>query len=138
MEEVKSNERRVTVEDLMYVSVLEKFVELGLNMMPRLENVSENHTTLQALTEGIHTQEALDLVKDHMRAVMGPAAIQYGDATIRMAKLQAAQVRPLPGRSHTPRALHLTHQLLICLERGALSVLRRPREGVCRRLEGPC
>jgi hypothetical protein len=98
MDEVKSNEQRVTVEDLMYVSVLEKFLEVGVNMMPRLENVSENHTTLQALTESIHTEEALDLVKDHMRAVMGPAAIQFADATIRMAKLQAAQVGHLPAR----------------------------------------
>lgn len=93
MEEVKSNERRVTLEDLMYVSVLERFLEVGVSMMPRLENVSENHTTIKALTEGIHTLEALELVKDHIRSIMGPATIAFGNATIRMSKLQAAQVR---------------------------------------------
>jgi hypothetical protein len=41
MEEVKRNEQRVTVEDLMYASVLEKFVEVGVDMLPRLENVIE-------------------------------------------------------------------------------------------------
>jgi Protein of unknown function (DUF760) len=95
MDEVKTNEQRVTVEDLMYVSVMEKFLDVGVNMMPRLENVSENHTTLKALTEGIHSQEALDLVKDHIRGIMGPASMAFGNATIRMSKLQAAQVRSL-------------------------------------------
>lgn len=77
----------------MYVSVLERFLEIGVNMMPRLENVPENHTTLKALTEGIHTREALELVKDHIRGIMGPASLAFGNATIRMSKLQAAQVR---------------------------------------------
>jgi hypothetical protein len=37
MEEVRQAEVRATVEDLMYVSVLEKFVLLGIDMLPRLD-----------------------------------------------------------------------------------------------------
>lgn len=34
-------EVRATLEDLMYVSILEKFVVLGVEMLPRLDGESE-------------------------------------------------------------------------------------------------
>ncbi|CAK0743020.1 hypothetical protein CVIRNUC_001438 [Coccomyxa viridis] len=92
MEEVKRSEQRATVEDLMYASVLEKFVEVGVDMLPTLESISESQETLKALTEGIHTKEALDLVKEHVRGIMGPAAMSFANAMIKMSRLQAAQV----------------------------------------------
>lgn len=47
MEEVKRNEQRATVEDLMYASVLEKFVELGVDMLPTLDSITESQETLK-------------------------------------------------------------------------------------------
>ena len=47
MEEVKRSEQRATVEDLMYASVLEKFVEVGVDMLPTLESISESQETLK-------------------------------------------------------------------------------------------
>lgn len=35
MQEVRSSEQRATVEDLMYASVLEKFMNLRVEMLPR-------------------------------------------------------------------------------------------------------
>eukprot|EP00983_Pelagomonas_calceolata_P129235 1161590-Pelagomonas_calceolata.AAC.5 len=37
MEEVRASEIRATLEDLMYMSILEKFVLVGVPMLPRLE-----------------------------------------------------------------------------------------------------
>ena len=37
MEEVRASEVRATLEDLMYVSILEKFLLLGVDMLPRME-----------------------------------------------------------------------------------------------------
>jgi hypothetical protein len=37
MQEVRASEVRATLEDLMYVSILEKFVVLGVDMLPRLD-----------------------------------------------------------------------------------------------------
>lgn len=37
MEELRQLEVRATLEDLMYVSILEKFVVLGVEMLPRLD-----------------------------------------------------------------------------------------------------
>ena len=37
MQEVKQSEQRVTVMDLMYASVLAKFLNIGVEMLPRLD-----------------------------------------------------------------------------------------------------
>lgn len=37
MEEVRASEKRATLEDLMYISILEKFVTVGVEMLPRLD-----------------------------------------------------------------------------------------------------
>ena len=58
MEELKLSEQRATVEDLMYASVLERFVELGVPMLPRVESIVESPGDLKALTEGVHSREA--------------------------------------------------------------------------------
>ena len=93
MQEVKAAERRSTVEDLLYASVLEKFAGVGVPTMPRIESVPESAATLAALTEGVHSAEAIDLVKEHIMATMGPASVAYSNSMIRMSRLQAAQVR---------------------------------------------
>ncbi|KAL0019738.1 hypothetical protein WJX77_008774 [Trebouxia sp. C0004] len=92
MQEVRSSEQRATVEDLMYASVLEKFMNLKVEMMPRMDSIVENQTNLKTLTEGIHSKEALELVREHVLGVMGPASMAYSNTMIKMAKLQAAQV----------------------------------------------
>jgi hypothetical protein len=40
MEEVRALEVQATLEDLMYVSILEKFVVLGVEMLPRMDGES--------------------------------------------------------------------------------------------------
>ncbi|KAK9813991.1 hypothetical protein WJX73_008402 [Symbiochloris irregularis] len=95
MAEVKANETRASLEDIMYMNVLEKFIELGIDMMPHLQvpsNQDPNANIFKALTEGIHSKEALDMVKDHLRSVMGQAALAFPNTMLQMSKLQAAQV----------------------------------------------
>lgn len=50
--------------------------------------------SLLALTEGLHSREALDLVKEHLLSVMGPTTLsQFSNAAVKMSKFQMAQVR---------------------------------------------
>lgn len=94
MEEVRAREVRATLEDLMYVSILEKFIILGVEMLPRLDGfVDPGPANLVALTEGVHSKEALELVREHLLGVMGPAAgRQFSSELIKMSKFQIAQV----------------------------------------------
>ena len=43
--------------------------------------------------EGVHSREAIDMVKEHVLAVLGPASMAFSNTMIKMSKLQAAQVR---------------------------------------------
>lgn len=92
IEEVKNAEAAMAIEDLMYICILDKFRQIGVNMLPQLGPIHEDMDTLKALTEGVHTKEAIEMVKEHMLGALGPASMAYGDTVIKMSKLQSAQV----------------------------------------------
>lgn len=92
MAEVRRAEQMVAVEDLMYICILEKFQRIGVELLPRVEPIQEDVATLKALTEGVHSVEAIAMVKEHILGLLGPAAMAYPDTMIKMSKLQAAQV----------------------------------------------
>lgn len=55
--------------------------------------VEAGPANLVALTEGIHSKEALELVREHMLGVMGAAASnKFSTELIKMSKFQMAQV----------------------------------------------
>lgn len=64
IEELKQMERRATVEDLMYLCVLEEFVKLGVSMLTKMDNyTAAGAVNMEPLLSGIHSQEAIDLVR---------------------------------------------------------------------------
>lgn len=92
MAEVRRAEETLAIEDLMYVCILEKFQVLGVNLLPTVAPIQESVEALRALTEGVHTKEALEMVKEHVLSILGPASMAFADTMIKMSKLQAAQV----------------------------------------------
>lgn len=58
----------------------------------RMDSIVENQTNLKTLTEGIHSKEALELVREHVLGVMGPASMAYSNTMIKMAKLQVSNL----------------------------------------------
>lgn len=52
MDEVREREQRATLEELMYICVLEKFVTIGVQMMPRIDvQLEQPSGSIKALTE---------------------------------------------------------------------------------------
>lgn len=93
IEEVKVAERRATVEDLMYMCILEEFIKLGVGMLPKMDNYTDlEAVNLSPLMEGVHTKEAIDMVKEHMMGLLGQAALLPPTVTMKMSKLQMVQV----------------------------------------------
>jgi len=91
--EVKRMQRRRALEDLMYASILHKFVTLGVDLLPQLDGLTEvGGANYKALTEGVHSVEALELVKQHLNTILGAAPASYSNVMIKISKLQAAQV----------------------------------------------
>lgn len=52
----------------------------------------ETDASLEALTQGVHSSEALELVREHVLAVMGQTAMAFASAKLKLSKLQMAQV----------------------------------------------
>lgn len=64
----------------MYVASTTGFVDVG-------------PANLVALTEGIHSKEALELIREHMLGMMGAgASTKFSTEVIKMSKFQMAQV----------------------------------------------
>jgi len=92
--QVKRQQRQQAVQDLMYASILHKFVALQVDLLPPLDGrVDPGPVNLNALTKGVHTDEALEMVRSHLSSVLGGNEnAAFSNATIRLSKLQAAQV----------------------------------------------
>uniref|UniRef100_A0A7S3UHH8 DUF760 domain-containing protein n=1 Tax=Picocystis salinarum TaxID=88271 RepID=A0A7S3UHH8_9CHLO len=92
MGEVKAAERKAAVLDIMYACIVQNFVRIGVTLLPKLDGlVDAAPVDLNALTQGVHTPEALEMVKDHLRSVLGGQQA-FSNVMVKMSKLQAAQV----------------------------------------------
>mmetsp|Transcript_23849 Transcript_23849/g.28813 ORF Transcript_23849/g.28813 Transcript_23849/m.28813 type:complete len:437 (+) Transcript_23849:158-1468(+) len=133
IEEVKKFQRKRSLEDLMYASILHRFVSLGVDLLPPLDKFVEDwgSRNYKALTEGVHSVEALELVKQHLATVLGGAPPAYGNVTMKISKLAAAQVYAASVMfGYFIRKVDLRFQL----ER-SMGVLPRTQEETVSRLE---
>jgi len=94
--DVKKRARSQSVQDLMYFSVLRKFLAVGVDLLPPLDGKHVvGSADLVALTKGVHSEEALEWVKEHLENVLGMSGGgpgPFSNAMVRMSKLQASQV----------------------------------------------
>jgi len=95
LKEMRALERRNAIQDVMYASILQKFLTVGVDMLPPLDDevIILRGVDLTQLTNGVHSVEALAMVKDHLLGMLGPeASAAYSNSLVRMSKLQAAQM----------------------------------------------
>ncbi|KAJ7555104.1 hypothetical protein O6H91_05G023200 [Diphasiastrum complanatum] len=98
--EVKAQERRKAVEDLIYILVVQKFVEAGLKMTPKIPEVAENervdHWPMQEIElEAVHSPEALEMIREHLGMVLGgraPLPEMDRRTMVQMSKFHIGQV----------------------------------------------
>mmetsp|Transcript_7986 Transcript_7986/g.26414 ORF Transcript_7986/g.26414 Transcript_7986/m.26414 type:complete len:452 (+) Transcript_7986:83-1438(+) len=92
--DVRALERRHGLEDIIYTSIIQKFLNVGVDMLPPLnESAMLKGIDLNKLTDGVHSKEALEMVREHLLAVLGQGSENaYSSQLVRMSKLQAAQV----------------------------------------------
>ena len=71
IEDVKRRARSQSVQDLMYFSVLRKFMSLGVDLLPPLDGSRDvGSADLVKLTKGVHSLEALEMVREHLENVL--------------------------------------------------------------------
>ncbi|CAM6093142.1 unnamed protein product [Calypogeia fissa] len=78
IKEVKAEERRKAVEEIIYALIVQKFVEAGVTLVPKIPAVSDNDTRQVDISpaqerelEAVHSSEALEMVREHLAVVLG-------------------------------------------------------------------
>ena len=97
MGEVRALERSNNLQDIMYYSVVAKFLQLGVGLIEPLDGVVDldGNGNLKELTEDVHSVEALEMVRNHLMQVLtGPSGgtAQSLNNMMKISKLQSAQV----------------------------------------------
>ncbi|KAL2470702.1 Protein of unknown function (DUF760) [Abeliophyllum distichum] len=126
--ELKKNECQTAVEDVMYMLVFYKFTEIRVHLVPRLSKCIYNgrleiYPSKDWELESIHNLEVLEVVKEHITAVVGRRAnsnVTDSWATteiprLRLCRLYAASIlygyflKSASLRYHLERVLDLTN-----------------------------
>ncbi|XP_061366712.1 UV-B-induced protein At3g17800, chloroplastic-like isoform X2 [Gastrolobium bilobum] len=98
--QVRENECKIAIEDVMYLLILYKFSEIRVPLVPKLSSCVYNGR-LEILPskdwelESIHSLEILDIIKEHVRTVTGLKAnssVNDSWATTKIRKIWLARV----------------------------------------------
>ena len=95
IQQMRALERRNGVQDVMYANILQKFRSLNVDMLPPIDDSAMylKGIDLTQLTNGVHSAEALEMVKEHLMGMLGPqASSAYSNTLVKTSKLQAAQM----------------------------------------------
>eukprot|EP00249_Psilotum_nudum_P007227 c20411_g1_i1 orf=127-1470(+) len=98
--ELKAHERRVALQETIYALIVQKFVEVGVSMVPRISSLSESER-VDALPvkdkelESVHSTESLEMIREHLILVLGGrGTADYLDqsSVAQISKLRVGQV----------------------------------------------
>lgn len=96
--ELKTQERRKALEEIIYTLIVQKFVEAGIDMVPNLACLSPSGKPWPVQVkelESVHSFEALELIRHHLALVLaGRGAVEYIDenTSAQISKLRVGQV----------------------------------------------
>jgi hypothetical protein len=78
IKEVKAEERRKAVEEIIYALIVQKFVDADVTLVPKIPALSDNDTRQVDISpaqeielEAVHSLEALEMVREHLAVVLG-------------------------------------------------------------------
>lgn len=78
IKEVKAEERRKAVEEVIYALIVQKFVEAEVTLVAKIPALSDNDTRQVEISpaqerelEAVHSGEALEMVREHLTVVLG-------------------------------------------------------------------
>ncbi|KAF9625295.1 hypothetical protein IFM89_020881 [Coptis chinensis] len=95
--EVKANERKKALEEILYALVVQKFMDADVSLIPSIAPSShlsgkvDTWTNEEEKLEELHSQEAFEMIKNHLALILGT---RLGDSTsvAQISKLRVGQV----------------------------------------------
>jgi len=101
--EVKEKEKQTTLEEIMYCSIVHKFLENNISMIPKLTATSDPTGRVdlwpnqELKLEAVHSPEAFEMIQSHLSLVLGdrlvgPIQTIVQISKIKLGKLYAASI----------------------------------------------
>ncbi|XP_047326366.1 UV-B-induced protein At3g17800, chloroplastic-like, partial [Impatiens glandulifera] len=90
--EVKANDRKKALEEILYALVVQKFMEANVSLIPSITPSSPNTWANQNENlESLHSPEAYEMIQNHLSLILGN---RLGDSTsvAQISKLRVGQV----------------------------------------------
>lgn len=96
--EVKANERKKTLEEILYALVVQKFMDANVSLIPTISSSSSDSSdrvdtwpSQDGKLEQLHSPEAYEMIQNHLALILGN---RLGDSTsvAQISKLRVGQV----------------------------------------------
>ncbi|KAK9115757.1 hypothetical protein Sjap_014704 [Stephania japonica] len=94
--EVKANERKKALEEILYALIVQKFMDANVSLTPAVASPSadarvDNWPSQEEKIEELHSQEAFEMIKNHLSLILGN---RMGDSSTvaQISKLRVGQV----------------------------------------------
>ncbi|KAM7279774.1 hypothetical protein ACFE04_006908 [Oxalis oulophora] len=95
--EVKANERKKALEEILYALVVQKFMDANVSLIPAMDPSSDSASrvdtwpTHEGKLEQLHSAEAYEMIQNHLSLILGN---RLGDTTsvAQISKLRVGQV----------------------------------------------
>ncbi|KAL3835382.1 hypothetical protein ACJIZ3_010118 [Penstemon smallii] len=96
--EVKANERKKALEEILYALVVQKFMDANVSLLPTITTPSSPDNPARVDTwptqeddklEGLHSPEAYEMIQNHLSLILGN---RHLDSVTQIGKLRVGQV----------------------------------------------
>ncbi|KAK9118037.1 hypothetical protein Scep_016130 [Stephania cephalantha] len=94
--EVKANERKKALEEILYALIVQKFMDANVSLTPAVASPSadarvDNWPSQEEKIEGLHSQEAFEMIENHLALILGN---RMGDSSTvaQISKMRVGQV----------------------------------------------
>lgn len=96
--EVKANERRKALEEILYTLVVQKFMDANISLIPAISPSSADPSgrvdvwpSLDGKVEEVHSPEAYEMIQNHLALVLGNR-LEDSTSVAQISKLRVGQV----------------------------------------------
>lgn len=95
---MKEKERQKTLEEIIYSLIVQKFLDKGILMIPKISPTSDPTGRMdfwpnqEQKLESVHSSEALELIQSHLSLVLGEGVVGPLDTIVQMSKIKLGKL----------------------------------------------
>lgn len=96
--EIREKEKRATLEEIIYCSIVQRFVEKGISMIPKISSTPEPTGRVdfwpnqEHKLEAVHSPEAFEMIQSHLSLVLGERLVGPLQTTVQISKIKLGKL----------------------------------------------